>query len=95
MVAVNDLLSRDAFLFCSDGYGNPVLIGTAHEHHLLLLQTKVSHIDIGRYVNSCKMTYVYSAICIWQCCGYCSAFFVSDLMCFFFRCAKLVHFFHI
>jgi methionyl-tRNA synthetase len=45
VVTVNHLLYGDAFFFSSDGYGNSVLITSADEDHVLLLESEIAYIE--------------------------------------------------
>ena len=68
VVTVNHLLYGDAFFFSSDGYGNSVLITSTDEDHVLLLESEIAYIDVGRYVNSSQVSNMYTTISIRQGC---------------------------
>ena len=67
MVAVNDILRGDAFLAGTDGDGYTMLVASADEQHVLLLQSEVAHIDVGRHIDTCQVANVYAAIGVRQC----------------------------
>ena len=56
VVAIDDLLGRNALLAGLDGDGHTVFIGAADRNDVAPLQTKVARIDIRRYVNSRQVT---------------------------------------
>ena len=43
-----------------------MLVTTANKYYILLLQSEVADIDVGRNINSSQMTDMYTAICIRQ-----------------------------
>ena len=66
MVAVHHLLCGDALLACTDGDRHAVLVASADEHHFLMLQSEVTHIDVGRYIDSGEVSDVHSTVGIRQ-----------------------------
>ena len=66
MVAVNHLLHGDAFLFCTDGYGNPVFVRPTDEQHFLTLQAKIAYVDVGRHIHTCEVTNMNTSVGIRQ-----------------------------
>ena len=66
MVAIYDILWGDALLTGTDGDGYTVLIRTADEQHLTLLQTELAHIDISGYIHTSQMTDMHTAISVWE-----------------------------
>ena len=67
MVAVADILRRDSFFLGAYGDGHSVLVATADEDHILLLQTKVADIDVCRYIYTGQMADMDGAVRIRQC----------------------------
>ena len=67
MVAVYHFLNGDALLAGADCYGHSVLVATADEHHLLLLQAQIAHVDVGRNIHAGKVADVYATVGIRQC----------------------------
>ena len=49
-----------------DGDGHAMLIGTADEKHVFLLQTKVTHVNVRRNIHPCQMTDVHRTVGVWQ-----------------------------
>ena len=70
VVAVNHLLRGDALLAraYSDGYA--MLVATADENNVLLLEAKIANIDIGWHVNTCQVADMHTTVSVRQCCGY-------------------------
>ena len=66
MIAVYHLLNRDAFLACADCYGHTVLVATADEHHFLLLQAQIAHVDVCRHIHASQVADVYSTVGVGQ-----------------------------
>ena len=66
MVAVNDLLGGHALFLGADGDGHSVLVTASNEHHVHLLETLVTDINIGRNVCACQMAYVQRAVGVGQ-----------------------------
>ena len=66
VVAVYHVLRGDALLSGTHRDGHTVLVRAADKHHVLLLQTQVTHIDICRHINASQVTDVYTAIGIGQ-----------------------------
>ena len=56
MIAIDDLLYSDAFLAGTDSDGYTVFVGAANEENFLALETKVTDVDVGRNIYSCKVT---------------------------------------
>ena len=67
MIAVHDVLWGDALLAGTNGNGYTMFVRTANEHHVLLFQTQVAHVDIGRDIDTCQVTDVYTTISVRQC----------------------------
>ena len=66
VIAIHDILRRDALLTGSHRDGYPVLIRAADEQHLALLQTEIAHIDISRHVHTSQVADMHAAISIRQ-----------------------------
>ena len=66
VVSVDDLLGRDALLACPDGDGYAVLVRAADKHYGASLQAEVAHVDVGRHIDSGKMSDVNTAVGIGQ-----------------------------
>ena len=66
VVFVHDVLGTAALLACLDGDGHAVLVAAAHIQHLLSAKTEISHINVGRHINSGKMPDMHRAVCIRQ-----------------------------
>ena len=67
VVAVYHVLGRDALFLGAYGDGHSVLVATADEHHLLLLQAQIAHVDVCRHVDSGQVSDVDSTVGVWQC----------------------------
>jgi hypothetical protein len=74
VVFVNHLLRSNSFLagFYGDGY--PVFVGTTDKYHILTFGAEVADVNVGRHINTGKMTDVYGAIGIWKSRSYSIAF---------------------
>ena len=70
MVAVNDILRGDAFLAGTDGDGYTMLVASADEHDIFLLQSEVTNIDVCWYIDTCQMSDMYTAVGIGEGRGY-------------------------
>ena len=93
VIAVYHLLNRDAFLACADCHGHTVLVATADEHHFLLLQAQIAHIDVGRHIHASQVADVYSTVGVWQSRSHSGAFelvLFHYIMCFLISSAKLL-----
>ena len=66
VVAVDDVLRRDALLAGLDGDGHAVLVAAADEHHLLALGAEVAHIDVGGHVDAGQVADVHRAVGVGQ-----------------------------
>jgi len=91
VVAVADILRRDTFFLGANGDGHSVLVTTADEDHILLLQTKIAHIDVGRNIYTGQVTDVHTAVGIGQRGGDSSTFeflffHLDCLYLFLYRC---------
>ena len=69
MIAIYYLLYGDTFLLGTDGYWYTMLVATADENNVLLLETEIANIDIGWHVNTCQVTDMNTTVGIRQCCG--------------------------
>ena len=66
MVAVYDVLRRAAFLLGADGDGHAVLVASADEDDVLLLQAQVAHVDVGGDVDAGQVSDVDGTVGIGQ-----------------------------
>ena len=62
MVAVYHFLYGNALFTGTDGHGYTVLIATADKHHVLLLESEVTYIDVGGNVHAGEVTDVHGAV---------------------------------
>lgn len=91
MIAVADILRCNPFFFGTNGDGHSVLVATADEDHVLLLQAKIAHIDVGRNIYPGEVSDVHTAVGIGQCGGDSGAFeflffHLDCLYLFIYRC---------
>ena len=70
VITIHHVLWGDALLAGSHRDGHTVLIASADKQHILLLQSQVTYIDVGWYVNASQMTDVNTTVCIGQCRGH-------------------------
>ena len=56
MIAVDDILWRDAFLACADGDGHAMFVRTADKEYVFFLQTKITYINVCRDINTGQVT---------------------------------------
>ena len=66
MITVYHVLRRDALLLGPDGDGHAMLVRTADEKHVLLLQTEVTHVNVRRDIHPCQMTDMHRTVGVWQ-----------------------------
>ena len=66
MVAVYHFLYGNALFTGTDGHGYTVLIATADKHHVLLLESEVTYIDVGGNVHASQVADVYTTVGIRQ-----------------------------
>ena len=66
VIAVHDGLRGDALLAGADGHGHTVLVATADEAHIALFEAEIAHVDVGRYVHTCQVADVHTAVGIGQ-----------------------------
>ena len=66
MVAVYHVLGCTAFLLGTDGDGHTVLVASADEDDVLLLEAQVAHVDVGGDVDAGQVTDVDRAVGIGQ-----------------------------
>ena len=67
MIAVAYVLRGDSFLLCTDCDWHTVLVTTTDKDYLTLLQSEITHIDIGWNIHTSKVSYMYTTISVWQC----------------------------
>ena len=67
VVTIDYVLRGDAFLTGTDGNGHTVLIASADEHHVLLLQSQVAHINVGRYIDTGQVADMNTSVGVGQC----------------------------
>ena len=66
MIAVADVLRRDALLSGAYGDGHAVLVAAADEDNVLFLQTQIAYINVGRNIYTGQMADVNTAVGIGQ-----------------------------
>ena len=66
MIAIYDILRGNALLTGTNGDGYTVLIRTADEQHLSLLQAEVAHIDVSGDIHTSQVTDMHTAISVWE-----------------------------
>ena len=67
MIAVYHVLRGDALLAGTNRDGHTMFITTTNKQYILLLQSQVTHVNVGWNIDSSQMTNVYAAIGIGQC----------------------------
>ena len=67
VVAIDDLLGRDALLAGLDGDGHAVFVGAADRDDVAALQAQVARIDVRRYVDSRQVADMYGAVGVGKC----------------------------
>ena len=65
MIAVYDILRCDTLLTGTNSDGHTMLIRASDEQYLALLQAKITHIDISRYIYTSQVSDMYAAISVW------------------------------
>ena len=89
VIAVDDVLGRDALVLCLDGDGYAVLVAAANHHHVLAAQAQVACVDVGRNIHSSQVSDVHRTVGIGQSGGYQCAFKVfSHCFCICLRWAE-------
>ena len=66
VVTIDHVLRCDAFLAGTYSNGYTMLVATANEQHILLLQAQVTYVDVGRHIHTCQMTDVNTSVGIRQ-----------------------------
>ena len=66
MISVANILRRDAFFLCTDGYRHAMLVAAANENYFALFESQIAHVDVGRHINARQMSYVNTTVGIWQ-----------------------------
>jgi hypothetical protein len=64
MIAVNHILRSDTLFAGTNGNGHTMLITSADEQYLALLQSEITHIDISRYIYTSQVSDMYAAISV-------------------------------
>ena len=62
MIAIHDLLGRDALAAGLDGDGHAVLVASADRNHVAALQPQVSRVDVRRNVYARQMPDVHRTV---------------------------------
>ena len=70
MVAVHNILRRNALFFSLDGNRNAVLVGTTDKQDLLAAHSQIADVSVGGDVDACQVTNVNGAVCVGQGRGY-------------------------
>ena len=66
MITVYYILRSNTLLAGTLCNRHTVLVATADEENILAFETQITHINVGRHINACKVTDVYRAVCVWQ-----------------------------
>ena len=66
MVAIHDILRRDAFLLGTKRDGHTVLIGATNHQDLLTLQAEITCVNIGRHINTRQVSDMHRTVGIRQ-----------------------------
>ena len=93
VITVNNILRGDTFLAGTDGDRYSMLIATANEDHIFLLQAQVSDIDVCRHIYASQMTDMNTTVGIGKCrcdgCPFILLLFHRFVYLFLFMPAKL------
>jgi hypothetical protein len=68
MVAVHDVLRRDALFLRFDGDGHSVFVRTADEYHFFSFLPQITDVDVRRHIDARQMPDVYRSVGIRQGC---------------------------
>ena len=66
MIAIYYLLYGDTFLLGTDGDRQAVLIATADEDNVLLLEAELAILDIGWHIDTCQVTDMHTTVGVRQ-----------------------------
>ena len=66
MVAIHDILRRNAFLLGTKRDGHTVLIGATNHQDLLTLQAEITCVNIGRHINTRQVSDMHRTVGIRQ-----------------------------
>jgi hypothetical protein len=66
MIAINHLLYGNSLFLGTDSNRYTMLIATADEDNILLLEAEIANIDIGWHVYTCQVTDVHTTVGIRQ-----------------------------
>ena len=90
VIAVYDVLRGDALLLRAEGDGHAVLIRPTDEEDVASAESQVARVDVGRQVDTGKVSDMHRPISVGQCGGDEGAFEI--LFCFFHRVIDVVLF---
>ena len=62
MIAVNDVLGGYTLLTGLQCDGHTVFVAASHHHYIIAQQTLIAGVDVGRYIYTCEVPYVYGAV---------------------------------
>ena len=83
VVAVYDVLRGDTFLLGAEGDGHAVLIRPTDEEDVASAESQIARVDVGRQVDTGKVSDMHRPVSVGQCGGDEGAFEI--LFCFFHR----------
>ena len=66
VITVHNILRGDALLTSTNSDGHAMLVASTDEHHIALLQSQVTYIDVGRYIDTCQVTNMNATIGVRQ-----------------------------
>ena len=69
VIAIDDLLGRDALFAGLDGDGHAVLVAAADRDHVVSFQAQVARVDVRRDIDARQVADVYRAVGVGQCRG--------------------------
>jgi hypothetical protein len=62
VITVYHILRGDTLLAGTLCHGHAMLVGAAHEEHLLALEAEVTYVDVGRHIHARQMTDMYRTV---------------------------------
>ena len=83
---VYHVLRTNALFSCPDRNGHAVFVATSDKHHVLVFQSHISCVDVGRHVNAGQVSDMHAAIGVRQ--GSCDG---GSFVLFLFHCTIYNH----
>ena len=70
VVAIYHVLRGATLLLGPDGHRHSMLVAAADEEHILTLEAKIAHVDVGWHIDTCQVSDVHRTVGVGQCTGH-------------------------